>query len=382
MTLLRIGIAVNEISGDQLAASLIQALKKKRPDLHFEGMTGPRMEAEGCRSLEKIDPVMGLLEVLKHLPHLLGVRRRLFRHFLDNPPALFIGVDAPDFNLVLERRLKAQGIKTVHFVSPTVWAWRQGRAKKFRLSVDLMLCIFDFEVAFLRRYQVNAAYVGHPMADEIPLAPLSPEEQRRRLGMDPQRPAIAILPGSRMSEVGRLTDDFIAAAQWCLERRPELQFLVPLVNPRIRRHFEQRLAAIAPGLPMTLLDQQARESIQAAEVVLVASGTATLETLLLKRPMVVGYRVSAFTYWVFRLFRLLKIPHVALANVLSEEPLAPEYLQHDCRPETLGSALLKLLESPERCAEIAEVYLRIHHSMRCNAAEKAADAVIALLDHP
>ncbi len=376
----RIGIVVNEVSGDQLASALIRALNLKRPELTYEGMTGPLMEAEGCISLERMDPVMGLSEVLKHLPHLLGVRRRLYRHFQDTPPALFIGVDAPDFNLKLETRLKAVGIKTAHFVSPTVWAWRPGRAKKFKDAVDLMLCIFDFEVDFLRRYQVNAAYVGHPMADEVPLEPLAAEEQRRTLDMDPQRPAIAILPGSRMSEVGRLTDDFIATALWCLKRRPELQFVAPLVNAQVRRYVEERLAELAPHLPITLLDQQPRQAIQAAEVVLVASGTATLECLLHKRPMVVAYRVSALTYGLIRGFNLLKVPHVAMANLLSEQPLAPEYLQHDCQPQAMGEALLGFLDSPVSREEVRAAYQRIHEHMRCNAADRAAEQILALLN--
>jgi lipid-A-disaccharide synthase len=375
----RIGIVVNEVSGDQLAASLVRALKQKGPELQFEGMTGPLLEAEGCISLERMDPVMGLVEVLKHLPHLLSVRRRLFRRFRDNPPDLFIGVDAPDFNLALERQLKECGIKTAHFVCPTVWAWRQGRAKRFNRAVDLMLCIFSFEVDFLSRYQVNAAYVGHPMADEIPQQPLTAVEQRKLIGMLPDRATIAILPGSRMSEVSRLADDFLLTAKWCHEQRPELQFVVPLVNAAIRTFFESRLAVIAPHLPVTLLDKQPRNAIQAAEVVLVASGTATLETLLHKRPMVVGYRVSPLTYWLIKRLNLLKVPHVALANLLSDEPLAPEFLQHDCRPEAMGSALLALLDSPQRRDEISTAYQRIHENLRCNAAQQAADAVWALM---
>ncbi|MEN8167689.1 MAG: lipid-A-disaccharide synthase [Pseudomonadota bacterium] len=376
----RIGIVANEVSGDQLAAALIQALKAKRPELQFEGMTGPQMEAEGCRSLAGMDPVMGLVEVLKHLPRLLSVRRQLYSHFSDDPPALFVGVDAPDFNLALEARLKAAGVKTAHFVSPTVWAWRQGRAKKLRRAVDLMLCIFSFEPDFLRGYQVPAVYVGHPLADEIPMQPLDARTQRSQLDMDPVRPAIALLPGSRMSEVSRLADDFIKTAQWCLRQRPDLQFVTPLVNDRIRQVYEQRIAALAPDLPITLLDKQPRQAIQAAEVVLTASGTATLEVLLMKRPMVVAYRLSLLTYWMIKYFNLLKIPYVSIANLLADEPLAPEYMQHECRPEKLGPALLAFLDSPERCAEIATAYRKIHESLRCNAAERAADAVLELID--
>jgi len=376
----RIGIVVNEPSGDQLAAALVRALLAQRPGLRFEGMTGPAMEAEGCRSLARIDPVMGLVEVLKHLPRLLRTRYRLQRHFRDHPPELFIGVDAPDFNLPLERRLKRSGIKSAHLVSPTVWAWRPGRARGFARTVDLMLCLYAFEVDFLRRYRVNARYVGHPLADEIPLQPRDAVTQRRDLGMRPADPAIALLPGSRMSEVSRLSDIFIRTARWCRQRRPELQFVMPLVNGRIRHWVEARLATLAPELPVTLLDRHPREAIQAADAVLVASGTATLECLLLKRPMVVGYQVSPLTHWLLMDLGLLKIPHVALANLLSERPLAPEFLQQACRPEAMGQALLGFLDSPARVQEIRESYQRIHQGLRRQAAERAAEALLELLD--
>ena len=376
----RIGIVVNEVSGDQLAAALIQALKRKRPGLSLEGMTGPLMEGQGCRSLMPMDPVMGLVEVLRHLPGLLAARRRLYRHFIAHPPALFIGVDAPDFNLALETRLKAKGIKTAHFVSPSVWAWRQDRAKGLRRAVDLMLCILSFEPEFLHRYGVPAVYVGHPMADEIPMQPLKPAQQRERLGMDPTRPAIALLPGSRMSEVNRLADDFINTARWCLQQRPELQFVAPIVNDRIHQVFTARIQALAPELPILLLDRQPREAIQAAEVVLTASGTATLEIMLLKRPMVVAYRMAALTFWLIIRFKLVKLTHVALSNLLADHPLAPEFLQQDCRPDKLGPALLELLDAPQRRAEIARAYAQIHERLRCNAAERAADALLELLD--
>jgi lipid-A-disaccharide synthase len=338
------------------------------------------MEVQGCHSLMRMDPVMGLVEVLRHLPRLLRARRRLYRHFVERPPALFIGVDAPDFNLALEARLKAKGIKTAHFVSPTVWAWRQGRAKGLRRAVDLMLCLLSFEPDFLRRYGVPAVYVGHPMADEIPLQPLPAARQRERLGMDPARPAIAILPGSRMSEVNRLADDFINTARWCLQQRPELQFVAPMVNDRIRGFFSERLQRLAPDLPIVLLDRQAREAIQAAEVVLTASGTATLEIMLLKRPMVVAYRMAALTFWLIIRFNLVKLTHVALSNLLADEPLAPEFLQQACRPDKLGPALLEFLDSPEKRVEIARAYQKIHEKLRCNAAEQAADALLELLD--
>jgi lipid-A-disaccharide synthase len=381
-TPLRIGIVVNEVSGDQLAAALIEALKQRHPPIEFEGMTGPLMEAAGCRSLARMDPVMGLTEVLKHLPGLLRLRRRLFTHFANSRPDLVIGVDAPDFNLVLERRLKSAGIKVAHFVSPTVWAWRQSRARKFRDTVDLMLCLFDFEVDFLRNYRVNAAYVGHPLADQIPLEAPDAAALRSETGLDPQRPVVALLPGSRMSEVARLSDDFLGAARWCLEHRPDLQFIAPMVNPRVEDAFRSRLSAVAPALPITLLEGKPRVAIGAADVVLSASGTATLETLLLKRPMVVGYRLSSLSHWLIRTFDLLKIPHVSIANLLADRPLAPEFLQDDCQAEDLGGALLALLDDAQRRQQIADHYLEIHQRLRCNAADRAAEAVLNLLEGP
>ncbi|MCU7797794.1 MAG: lipid-A-disaccharide synthase [Candidatus Thiodiazotropha sp. (ex Myrtea spinifera)] len=376
---IRIGILANEVSGDQLASALIEALQNRHPQIQFEGMTGPLMDAAGCRSLAKMDPVMGLTEILKHLPHLLTTRRRLADHFERERPDLVIGVDAPDFMLALERRLKSAGITTAHFVCPSVWAWRQDRAKKIRHTVDLMLCIFDFEVDFLRGYQVNAAYVGHPLADQIPLQAPDAAAIRVSLGLNPQRPVVALLPGSRMSEVGRLADDFLKTAGWCHQQRPELQFVSPMVNERVKQAFQARMQALVPDLDITLLDGQSREAIGAADLVLTASGTATLETLLLKRPMVVGYRLSPLSHWLIRTFNLLKIPHVAIANLLADQPLAPEFLQDACRPEMLGPALLDLLDDTEKRREIAAHYQEIHQRLRCNAADKAADAVLALI---
>ncbi|MCU7914509.1 MAG: lipid-A-disaccharide synthase [Candidatus Thiodiazotropha sp. (ex Gloverina cf. vestifex)] len=376
---IRIGILANEVSGDQLAAALIEALQNRHPQIQFEGMTGPLMEAAGCRTLAKMDPVMGLTEILKHLPHLLKTRRQLADHFERERPDLVIGVDAPDFMLALERRLKAAGITTAHFVCPSVWAWRQDRAKKFRHTVDLMLCIFDFEVDFLRGYQVNAAYVGHPLADQIPLQAPDAAAVRVLLGLDPQRPVVALLPGSRMSEVGRLADDFLKTARRCHQQRPELQFVSPMVNERVKQAFLTRMQALTPDLDITLLGGQSREAIGAADLVLTASGTATLETLLLKRPMVVGYRLSPLSHWLIRTFNPLKIPHVAIANLLSDQPLAPEFLQDACRPDILGPALLDLLDDTKKRGEIATHYQEIHQRLRCNAADKAAEAVLALI---
>ncbi|MEW8508801.1 MAG: lipid-A-disaccharide synthase [Candidatus Thiodiazotropha sp.] len=376
----RIGIVANEVSGDQLAAALIAALRERRAEFEFEGMTGPLMDAAGCRSLAKMDPVMGLVEVISHLPGLLRTRRDLADYFLADPPDLVMGVDAPDFNLALETKLKAAGIKTAHFVSPTVWAWRQGRVKRLRQAVDLMLCIFDFEVDFLQRHQVPAVYVGHPLADQIPLQAADPVVLRKDLGLDGGRPVIALLPGSRGSEVSRLGTVFLQTASWLQRQKPELQFVAPMVNPQLHQLFRAQIEANAPELQVKLLDGRSREAIGSADAVLTASGTATLETLLLKRPMVVAYRLSPVTVWLIRRFKLLKTPHVALANLLSDRPYAPEFIQEACKPETMGRALLAFLDDPARVEEIQQAYLAIHQRLRKNAAAAAADAILEMLE--
>ncbi len=378
--MLRIGIVANEVSGDLLGAALMRALRGLRDDIRFEGVGGERMLAEGCDSLIPMErlSVMGLVEVLKHLPELIGLRRQLARHFLANPPDVFIGIDAPDFNLGLEKRLKGAGIPTVHYVSPTVWAWRPGRVHDIRASVDLLLSLFPFETAFLAQHQVPVRYVGHSLADEIPLA-CDRAQARHRLGLRQEGPVVAILPGSRMSEIQRLSTDFIGAARWVLQRRPDTVFVTPLVSPAVRRAFEQQIEAAAPELPLLLLDGRAREAITAADVVLTASGTATLEALLLKRPMVVGYRMQWLTFWLIKQLKLVKVPHIAMANLLAGERLAPEYLQGECTPENLGGALLGFLDAPGEVARIQQRYREIHCDMRRDSSRKAAEAVLALI---
>ncbi|MBW9259944.1 MAG: lipid-A-disaccharide synthase [Candidatus Thiodiazotropha sp. (ex. Lucinisca nassula)] len=376
---IRVGIIANEVSGDQLAAALIQALRERSPGMVFEGMTGPLMEAAGCRSLARMDPVMGLIEVLGHLPGLMKTRRQLISHFLDDPPDLVLGVDAPDFNLALETRLKQSGIKTAHWVSPTVWAWRQGRVKKLRKAVDLMLCIFDFEVDFLQQHRVPAAYVGHPLADQIPLQPVDPLEVRSELGLAPERPVVALLPGSRMSEVSRLAEPFAETACWLKRQKPELQFVAPMVNEPIRQVFQTALAKQSPSVDVKLLDGESRQALGAADLVLTASGTATLETLLLKKPMVVAYRLSPLTAWLIRRFKLLKTPYVAIANLLAEKMLAPEFLQEACQAELMGQAIIDLLDDPQQREDIARCYQQIHQHLRQNAAERAAQLVLDLI---
>lgn len=377
-----IGIVANEPSGDLLGASIIRAIREKVPNARFVGVAGPQMLEAGCETLFDLErlSIMGLMEVLAHLRELLALRAQLVRYFLTNRPDVFIGVDAPDFNLGLERRLRVQGIKTVHLVSPTVWAWRSGRVKGIRRAVDLMLSIFPFEETFLRQHAVPATYVGHPLADEIPLK-VDHRAARAALGLALDRPIVALLPGSRLGEVERLSAPFIETAARCLAARPDLAFIVPLVNARVRTVFAETLQRLAPQLPVTLVDGRSREAMAAADCVLTASGTATLEALLLKRPMVVGYRVHPLSYHVVKQLRLVKVAHVAMANLLAGRALAPEFIQDACRADRMAPALLGLLEDPVHVAQIQSEYARIHRQLRRDAAATAAVAVLDLIGH-
>jgi lipid-A-disaccharide synthase len=378
--MLTIGIVANEPSGDILGAALLRELRVQVADVRFVGVAGPRMQEIGCETLIDMErlSVMGLTEVLGHLRELLAIRRDLVGHFLQHRPDAFIGVDAPDFNLGLERQLRAAAIPTVHLVSPTVWAWRPGRVKAIRRAVDLMLCIFPFEEQLLLREGVSARYVGHPLADEIPLR-VDRSAARLALGIPVDGQLIAILPGSRTGEVESLAQPFVQAALRCHRERPALRFATPLVNARLRRIFEAVLAREAPDLPITLVDGRSREVMAAADVVLTASGTATLEGLLLKRPMVVGYRVHPLTYHLVKQLRLVKVPYVAMANLLVGRALAPELLQGRCRPDLLAPAVLAFLDDPAGVAKVQSEYMRMHVGMRHNAARQAATAVLDLI---
>jgi lipid-A-disaccharide synthase len=380
---LRIGIVAAEPSGDTLAAGLIRAVRARRPDATFEGVAGPRMIAAGCDAwfaMERLS-VMGLVEVLRHLPELVGIRRALARRWRDAPPDLFVGVDGPDFNLALEARLRRGGVRTVHYVCPTVWAWRQGRVRTLRASAELVLSIFPFESRFLAAHGVAARYVGHPLADEIAPRP-DPIPARARLGMATAATTLAVLPGSRLSEIDSLGPPFVEAVRRLAQSRPGLQVVTPLVNDLTRKRFEAILAAAQPAVPWRLVDD-AREALAAADVVLTASGTATLEALLVGRPMVVGYRVHPLTYRVVRMLRLVKVPHIAMANLLAGERLAPELVQDACTGEGLAAALDGFLDDPARAAAVRARYAELAAGMRCDTNAQAADAVLALIEgHP
>jgi lipid-A-disaccharide synthase len=375
---LHVGIVAGEASGDNLAAGLIQAVRERVPDAVFEGVAGPRMKAAGCHSLFPMEDlaVMGLVEVLKHLPRLLSLRKQLRHHFMENPPDIFIGVDAPDFNLGLERALKRAGIRTLHYVSPSVWAWRKYRVRKIAASVDYMLTLFPFEERFYAQQQVPARCVGHPLADLITDV-VDQAQARRHIALEHNGPVVALLPGSRVGEVKRLAADFLNAAVWCYQRRDDLHFVVPLANYDCRMAFEEVLSTISTRLPLTLLNGQGLEAMATANAVMLASGTATLECMLLKRPMVVAYKLSPLTYQIARM--LVTSRYYSLPNLLADRPLVKELIQDEVTAESLGREILALLEDPQRARDLAGIFSGIHHELRRDASRVAADSVLDLV---
>ena len=380
MSGLRVGLVAGEASGDLLGVGMMQAIRERYPDAIFEGVAGPRMRAAGCDTWDQSESVsvMGLAEVLGHLPRLLRLRRKLVKRFRRDPPDAFVGIDAPDFNLGLERQLRRAGIPTTHYVSPTVWAWRASRLKTISRSTDLVLCVFPFEKEYYDQHGIRAEFVGHPLADEIPLH-LDGARARRQLGLNETASLIAVLPGSRRAEVKQLGADFAGAIAWLHGQSNDTRFVVPLATPEVRRSFEAALAGIDPDVPVTLLDGHSREAMAAADAVLLASGTASLEAALLKRPMVVAYRVSKLTMWLLDTFRLIKVRHFALPNLLTGEDLVPEFLQAEVTPESLGRALLGELNDEARRSEAIRAFEAIHLSLRRDASQRAAEAVLRLI---
>ncbi len=373
-------MVAGETSGDLLASHLINALQRRMPDVHFYGIGGPRMEAVGFQALfpaEKL-AVRGYAEVIRHYREITGIRRRLLAELLDNPPQAFIGVDAPDFNLHLERRLKAHGIPAIHYVSPSIWAWRGGRIHGIARSVSHMLALFPFEEAIYRRHGIPVSYVGHPLADIIPLE-VNRAAVRERLNLPQDQTIFALLPGSRQSELHYMAGTFIDTAKRLHERFPQARFLVPLATRQTRDMFEQSLYALkALELPITRLFGHAQDAMAAADGVLVASGTATLEAALLKKPMVIAYRMSP---WSWRLMRRMKYqPWVGLPNILSERFVVPEFLQDDATPDNLAQALGNLVEDNETSCRIGQEFIRLHERLKQDSAEKAADAILPYLN--
>ena len=379
----RVALVAGEASGDLLGASLIEQLRLRWPGAEFVGVGGPAMREAGMATWFDASElaVMGLSEVLRHLPRLLRLRRELRQRVLDWRPDVFIGIDAPDFNLGVEQWLKQRGVPTVHYVSPSVWAWREKRAAKIGQSADLVLCLFPMEPAIYAKHDVDARFVGHPLADTMPLNP-DRDAARAALGLDRERPVLALLPGSRVGEIQRLGADFIGAAARVLAAEPRLQVVAPMAGAQARATFESLLAthpdAAALGPALQVIDGRSRTAMVASDVILLASGTATLEAMLAKRPMVVAYRVSALTYRLVKGLGMLKVDHYALPNVLAGQPLVPELMQDDCRPDALADACLAWLRGTGVEA-LAPTFLALHETLRRDASAQAAQAVVELV---
>jgi lipid-A-disaccharide synthase len=372
---LRVALVAGEASGDILGSGLMQALKQQHPQIEFIGVGGPRMEAEGLVSafpMERL-AVMGLVEVLGRLRELLARRKRLIRDLIAAKPDVFIGIDAPDFNLTLELKLRQAGIKTVHYVSPSVWAWRQKRVLKIREACDLMLTLFPFEARFYLDHQVPVRFVGHPLANTIALQ-ADRAAAREALGLAPEDAVVALLPGSRGGEVARLGGLFLDAAERLRALRPGVQFVLPCANAERRAQLEAMLAG--RNLPLCLLNGRSHEALAACDAVLIASGTATLEALLHKRPMVVAYKVAPLTYRILK--RLVKSPYISLPNLLAERMLVPELIQDAATPDALAQTLAPLLDDGAVQTVGFDV---IHRALRQDASQQAADAVLKLVGH-
>lgn len=376
----RIAMVAGEASGDLLGAHLLAALRSRLAGLSAEGIGGPRMQTEGFESLFPMETlsVRGYAEVFRHYRKIMGLRRSLLERFLDRRPDLFIGVDASDFNLELERRLRENGVPTLHYVSPSVWAWRGWRMRRIARAVSHILVLFPFELPIYRQAGIPATYVGHPLADEIPMD-VDKLAAREQLRIGSAATVVALLPGSRQSELRYMADLFVQTAQRLYAKQPEIRFVCPTVSRPTRELFEQALTRNgAQELPLKLLFGHSHEALAAADVALVASGTATLEAALMKTPLVITYRQAALTWQLMK--RMLYLPYIGLPNVLAGERLVDEYLQEQATPESLSSALLALLGDHERKRRQIDRFREIHASLRQGTAQKAADAALALLD--
>ena len=378
---LRIALVAGEASGDQLGAGLIAELRARFPQVEFAGIGGPAMRAAGFDAWHDSQAlaVMGLAEVLAHLPRLLRLRSGLRRRLLAWKPDVFVGIDAPDFNLGVEKWLKARGIRTVHYVSPSVWAWREGRAEKIGRSADRVLCLFPMEPPIYAKHAVDARFVGHPLADAIPLQP-DRAAARAVLGLDATSPVLALLPGSRLGEIARMLPVFLDAADGVAAEFPDLRLLIPAANAQCRGAIEHALSRSPASAPRSLvLDGDAQRAMIASDVVLLASGTAALEAMLCKRPMVVGHRIAPMTHAIVRGLGLLKSRFVSLPNILANEALVPELLQDDCTAPKLRDAVLAWLRDPEAAIALRPRFRALHETLRRDASARAADAVAELL---
>ena len=378
---LRVGLVAGESSGDLLGAGLIEALRRQRPDAVFEGVAGPEMIAAGCEPWAEAEQlaVMGFVEPLKHLPELLSLRRRLVARWRESPPDVFVGIDAPDFNLGLETRLKAAGIRTMHYVSPSIWAWRPGRIKKIRKAADHVLCILPFEPAIYDEHEMSATFVGHPKADTLSANP-DIAGAREALGVAGTDRIIAVLPGSRASEVSRLAPVFVAAAADVAARLEDVHFVIPVARPKLQPLIDQELERHAIQDRFTVVEGKSIECMTAADLVLLASGTAALESALLGKPTIAAYRVAWLTIKIVRVFNLAKIDRVTLPNLLTGETLIPEFIQEDATSGAISEEVMSLLGDKERQDRIRSRFAKLRDELALDANERAADALIRLAE--
>ena len=375
---MRIGLVAGEASGDLLGAGLLRELRARVPDATFEGVAGPAMLAEGCEQWEPAESlaVMGLVEPLAHIPRLLRLRKELLRRWLESPPDVFVGIDAPDFNLGLEKKLRKNGIKTVHYVSPSIWAWRKGRIRTVQAAVDRVLCILPFEKPLYDAHGIDAVFVGHPKADSTP-AVVDMAAARRSLGLEATE-VVAVLPGSRRGEVARLGDILAQAAKQLATMRPGVRFVTPIATPALRGTIEQQLADAGIAERFTLLDGDSEMAMIAADVVLLASGTAALESALLGKPTIATYRLAPLTHAIAIGLKMVKLEHYTLPNLLTETPLVPEFMQKNAEPVAIAAAVAEMLDDPERRRFISSEFAKLRTELALNADQRAAEAVIEL----
>ena len=374
---LRIGIIAGEASGDILGEGLIKALKVHYPDAIFEGIAGPKMIAQGCKAYHPLEAlsVMGFVEVLSKLRSILRIRKSIVQHFIANPPDIFIGIDAPDFNLTVELKLKQHNIKTIHYVSPSVWAWKQWRIHKIAKATDLVLAFLPFEKAFYDKFNVPCQFVGHTLADQLPLVP-EKDAARNMLGLDGKDQLVAILPGSRSAEVELLGPIFLQSAAKVSAQFPEIKFIVPMVNEARKQQFLRLQKEYAPDLPLTIFDGQASAVLQSADTVLLASGTAALEAMLAKTPMVVAYRVKPLTYIIAK--ALVKVKYTSLPNLIADKEIVKELSQADCTIDNIVAELTRLISQDN--SALIDTFTQLHRLIKCDADSQAAQAVVNLLD--
>jgi lipid-A-disaccharide synthase len=375
---MKFGLVAGEASGDLLGAGLIRALRSMAPDATFEGVAGPAMLSEGCAQWEPSESlaVMGLVEPLAHIPRLLRLRKQLQRRWQASPPDAFVGIDAPDFNLGLEMKLRQGGIRTAHYVSPSVWAWRAGRIRKVVRAADTVLCILPFEKKIYDGYNINAVFVGHPKADEAP-AVVDTQGARQILGIDADS-VVAVLPGSRGGEVTRLGPILADTAKLIAHANPGIRFVTPVASPALRPMIERQLADAGVHDRFLLVDGDSQTAMMAADVVLLASGTAALESALLARPTVAVYRLAAASYALIKGLRLVRLTHYTLPNMLTDTPLIPEFMQGAAKPEAISAAVSSLLQDPQRRRFISDEFAKLRVELALNADQRAAAAVMAL----